>query len=124
MEPKKLSKSKPELSQDEKLLLLDLEYYLGSVFYNANIRNYEGRDNYTEGREFRYPLTGWVKRDEKWEKEKPVVLMTTDSTEKILNAGYILGANEFSVFRGLYRAVRYLKSQGKLAVEGFDNPDV
>jgi hypothetical protein len=57
-------------------------------------------------------------------KRSEVLLMTTDPTEKILNAGYMLGANELSVFRGLYRALRYLKSQGKLVAEGFDNPDV
>ena|SRR6266576_3749973 len=110
-----------ELTQDEKLLLLELEGILAKEFYNANIRNYEGRDRYTEGREFRYPLIGWVKRNDKWEKEEHPCLMTTDSTERILNCGYLLGANQFSVFRGLYRVLRYLKKTGKLTADGFDD---
>jgi hypothetical protein len=70
MGPANTKKPRPELSHGEKVLLLDLENFFGNAFHNANIRNYEGRDNFTEGRDFRYPLTGWVKRDEKWEKEK------------------------------------------------------
>src|ERR1051325_1517552 len=90
MKTAKSLKPQPELSEDEKLLLLELEHYIGSAFYNSKIRNYEGRDYFTEGRDFRYPIAAWVKHDDKWQKEKPVVLMTTDPTERILNAGYIL----------------------------------
>ncbi len=42
--------------------------------------------------------------------------------ERTLDAWFLLGANELSIFRAFYRVLRFLKINGKLTIQGFDNP--
>jgi hypothetical protein len=92
---------------DKKVLLAKLEGIIGNSCYNGNIQNWgPGYTKYSDGREFRYPITfleNGVTKDKCWRTDPSMAF------ERMKTGYYAFGANRLNIIEALEEIVDYLE---------------
>jgi len=95
------------LTSEEKALLIELENIVGQMFFNYR------------GDQMAYPLKYDTAVNGIETTAKCMVMKVENTSDEILSARYVVGANHIRIYKALYNVVQNLKERHGLNVPGF-----
>lgn len=103
--------------RSKKMIISKLESIIGNSFYNASIQNWgPNYERYSDGREFRYPIT-FLDKDKNKNKCRNRIDPSMPM-EQLLTGHYACGANHIYIIEALEKVIDYLeKNHGLIANE-------